>query len=110
MNSQYITNNILKPFVDNFQFRSCIPPYKKSTKCNYHCPVCRSKYLHPNIAGRFHLITPTLCQCNGCNTIFEKSEFYAKPVNPRNLDGRWICSRTNYDDIYETGTQPESVM
>jgi hypothetical protein len=33
----------------------------------------------PNLAGRFFIINESECQCNGCNTIFEKSKFY-KPV------------------------------
>ena len=32
----------------------------------------------PNIAGRFHIINETQCQCNGCNTIYPKSEYYKK--------------------------------
>jgi hypothetical protein len=33
----------------------------------------------PNIAGRFHLINETQCQCNGCRTVFEK-EIIFRPV------------------------------
>jgi hypothetical protein len=48
-------------------------------KCNYHCPVCRATGKTPNLAGRFHLVSDTHCQCNACNSIFEKGIVY-KPV------------------------------
>jgi hypothetical protein len=34
----------------------------------------------PNIAGRFFLINESECQCNGCNTVFDKKHFYKKQV------------------------------
>jgi hypothetical protein len=43
---------------------------------NYSCPVCRTSGKLPNIAGRFFLINETECQCNGCNTKFNKRLFY----------------------------------
>ena len=46
---------------------------------NYDCPVCKETGKLPNLAGKFFIINKTECQCNGCNTIFEKSRFY-KPV------------------------------
>jgi hypothetical protein len=33
----------------------------------------------PNAGGKFHLISETICQCNGCNAIYPKTQFY-KPV------------------------------
>ena len=111
MNSRLFTNNVFQNFIDILQFRSCSPhSFQQTLKCNYNCPVCRTSRLSPNIAGRFHIITPTQCQCNGCNTIFEKSMFYAQPENPLNPDGRWVCSPTDYDIKSEIGTQPESVL
>jgi len=50
-----------------------------SHKCNYNCQVCMETGKDPNIAGRFHIINETECQCNGCNTIFAKSVIY-RPV------------------------------
>ena len=43
---------------------------------NYNCPVCVDSGKLPNIAGRFFLINDKECQCNGCNTIFPKEQFY----------------------------------
>jgi hypothetical protein len=44
---------------------------------NYNCPVCMSsKNKLPNLAGRFHIINETQCQCNGCKTIYPKKKFY----------------------------------
>jgi len=43
---------------------------------NYNCPVCRDTQQLPNIAGRFFIINETQCQCNGCNTVFDKKLFY----------------------------------
>lgn len=44
---------------------------------NHNCPVCmeRSDAI-PNAGGRFFIINDTQCQCNGCNAIFQKSEFF----------------------------------
>ncbi len=50
--------------------RFVVPPV------NYQCPTCMSLNRLPNIAGRFHLINETQCQCNGCNTIYPKEMFY----------------------------------
>jgi hypothetical protein len=83
---------------------------QQSKKCNYHCPVCKASGRTPNIAGRFFIINETQCQCNGCNTIFEKDLFYAQPENPRNLDGKWIFYRQAAELRSEVGTQPESVI
>lgn len=44
-----------------------------SNPVNYHCPVCKSSGKLPNIAGRFFIINDTECQCNGCNSVFEKT-------------------------------------
>ena len=43
---------------------------------NYDCPVCQETGKLPNIAGRFFIINESECQCNGCQTVFEKSRFY----------------------------------
>ncbi len=43
---------------------------------NYHCPVCMKSKKLPNIAGRFFIINKLECQCNGCNKIFPKTQFY----------------------------------
>ena len=82
----------------------------QAKKCNYNCPVCKASGSTPNIAGRFFLINETQCQCNGCNTVFEKEMFYAKPENPLNLDGRWVLPKTESDLLHEVGTQPDSVL
>lgn len=47
-----------------------------NTNVNYDCPTCMSSGRLPNIAGKFFIINDTQCQCNGCNTIYEKSRFY----------------------------------
>jgi hypothetical protein len=57
--------------------------------CNYNCPVCRKTGKLPNIAGKFFLINDTQCKCNGCNTVFDKSEYYAKPKYENDIDGPW---------------------
>jgi hypothetical protein len=43
---------------------------------NYRCPVCMSTGKTPNLAGRFFLIDEKNCQCNGCDSIFDKRRFY----------------------------------
>ena len=48
---------------------------------NYNCPVCQESGKLPNIAGRFFIINQTECQCNGCNTIFDKNRFYKTASN-----------------------------
>lgn len=57
---------------------SCIPT--SQIACNYHCPVCKTSGKIPNINGRFFIINDTQCQCNGCNSIFEKKDHYLKVV------------------------------
>lgn len=48
-----------------------------STKCNALCPLCMCvPNAIPNIAGRFFIINNHECQCNACNSIFEKTLFY----------------------------------
>jgi hypothetical protein len=50
---------------------------------NYNCPNCmgQGKEIIPNIAGRFFIINDTQCQCNGCNTVYPKSQFYKQVIN-----------------------------
>lgn len=43
---------------------------------NYNCPVCMESGNLKNIAERFLIIDLSHCKCNGCNSIFNKSEFY----------------------------------
>ena len=52
---------------------------KRLNPVNANCPVCQTSGKLPNLAGRFFIINSTDCQCNSCNTIFEKSKFF-KPV------------------------------
>lgn len=52
------------------------------TRVNYNCPVCMEKGLLPNLAGNFYLINDTQCKCNGCNTVFDKKDYYKK-YNPK---------------------------
>jgi hypothetical protein len=47
-----------------------------TSNVNYDCPVCRNTEQLPNIAGKFFIINETQCQCNGCNTVFDKKLFY----------------------------------
>ena len=54
--------------------------YYMQNPVNYNCPVCMSSNKLPNIAGRFFLINETECQCNGCNTVFDKKHFYKKQL------------------------------
>lgn len=42
----------------------------------YNCPVCKETNNPPNLTGKFFIINDTECQCNGCNTIFPKSQVY----------------------------------
>lgn len=46
---------------------------------NYDCPKCKNSGKIPNISGRFYIINKYQCQCNGCKTIYPKSQIY-KPV------------------------------
>ena len=46
---------------------------------NYMCPVCKKTGNPPNISGRFYIVNSKECICNGCNTIFLKSEYYKTP-------------------------------
>ena len=101
-------NSVFQSFLNILPFKST-PTSPEIMKCNYHCPVCRSSSSLPNMAGRFFIINETQCQCNGCNTIYEKELFYAKPENPINLDGKWVFPKTD-DLLNEVGTQPESVL
>lgn len=50
--------------------------YSSLNPVNYNCPICTKTKRLPNIAGRFFIINENECQCNGCNTIFEKHNFY----------------------------------
>ena len=43
---------------------------------NYNCLVCMESGNLPNIAGRFFIINSSQCKCNGCNSIFNKSDYY----------------------------------
>ncbi len=45
-------------------------------RVNANCPECKKTGKLPNLAGRFHIINDTQCQCNGCNTVFDKKDFY----------------------------------
>jgi hypothetical protein len=49
---------------------------RNTNPVNYDCPVCMASNKLPNAGGRFFLINETQCQCNGCNTIFDKTQFY----------------------------------
>lgn len=50
---------------------------------NYDCPKCmeKDKRRIPNLAGKFFIINETECKCNGCNTVYPKSQFYKIVVN-----------------------------
>jgi hypothetical protein len=85
--------------------------FSQQNLCNYHCPVCKASGKTPNLAGRFFIINEYQCQCNACNTVFEKDLFYAQPNNPRNLDGKWsVAQSATQDNKYEVETQPDSVL
>ena len=43
---------------------------------NYDCPVCMASNKLPNAGGRFFLINESECQCNGCNTKFDRTVYY----------------------------------
>ena len=60
--------------------------------CNYHCPVCQKTDKIPNIAGRFYILDEQFCQCNACNTVFEKNQFYKDVgVDTINVvEGIWV--------------------
>ena len=45
---------------------------------NYECPVCIQSKKIPNAGGKFFLINDKDCQCNGCNSIFDKKQFYSQ--------------------------------
>ena len=52
---------------------------------NYGCPKCKESGKLPNIAGRFHIVSESECQCNGCKTIYPKSQFYKTVVENETL-------------------------
>ena len=54
---------------------------RNTNPVNYDCPVCMASNKLPNAGGRFFLINETQCQCNGCNTIFDKTKFYKGYTN-----------------------------
>ncbi len=82
----------------------------RTKKCNYHCPFCRTSGATPNMAGRFFIINETQCQCNACNSIFEKEWIYSKPVNPTNLEGEWTSPLVALDqDNRSEITVPKSI-
>lgn len=49
---------------------------RNTNPVNYDCPVCMASNKLPNAGGRFFLINENECQCNGCNTKFDKTRFY----------------------------------
>jgi hypothetical protein len=62
------------------------------------------------MAGRFFIINETQCQCNACNSIFEKEWIYSKPVNPTNLEGEWTSPLVALDqDNRSEITVPKSI-
>jgi hypothetical protein len=63
--------------------------FKPQNPVNYNCPQCKTSGKVPNMAGKFFIINDTECQCNGCNTIFQKKQFYVKPTdaNTEFIDG-----------------------
>ena len=54
--------------------------FRRKSPVNYNCPVCKQSGKLPNIAGAFHIINRTECKCNGCNAVFQKSQFYKKII------------------------------
>ncbi len=60
----------------NFFFSFC--DWESSIKyVNYNCPVCmRNTDAVPNSGGRFFIINETQCQCNGCGSVFKKSDYF----------------------------------
>jgi hypothetical protein len=52
---------------------------------NYNCPVCKKSGKIPNIKGKFHIISNSMCKCNGCDSIFEKNNFYKAIVSNATL-------------------------
>jgi len=51
---------------------------KSQNPVNYDCPVCQKTGKLPNLAGRFFIINEKECQCNGCDTVFDKTTYYKK--------------------------------
>jgi uncharacterized Zn finger protein len=60
-----ISNIIIKPNIKS-----------KIRQDNYKCPSCMEEGQIHNINRRFHIISLTQCQCNGCGSIFKKKDFY----------------------------------
>lgn len=77
----------------------------QTTKCNYYCPVCKASEKLPTISGRFFLINATQCQCNACNTVFQKELFYIQPKDSRNMRNIPDANRNERSDTY---TQSDS--
>lgn len=53
-------------------------------RVNYECPICMKSNKLPNIAGKFFIINESQCQCNGCNSIYPKNQFY-KFINKKDI-------------------------
>lgn len=58
--------------------------FYKQNPVNYNCPVCRTSGKLPNKGGQFFIINVKECQCNGCDTIFEKTKFYTDVSSKQN--------------------------
>ena len=78
---------------------NCIesPSFHKKN-CNYNCPVCMQSGYSPNINGRFFLIDDFHCQCNGCNTIFDKFLYYKSNITF--VEGTWADVYVESDPVY----------
>ena len=63
---------------------------KNENLCNYNCPVCQKTDKIPNIAGRFFILDEQYCQCNACDTVFEKHLFYKNVSPDKVIEGIWI--------------------
>ncbi len=62
--------------------------YSSLNPVNYNCPVCQKSGRLPNIAGKFFILNANECQCNGCNTIFNKKTYY----NPGIISAQYVES------------------
>ena len=68
---------------NNTDTMKSITDKRANAPVNYNCPTCMKTNRLPNIAGRFHIINETECQCNGCNSVFPKEKYY-KNVSSEN--------------------------
>jgi hypothetical protein len=72
-------NSLPFSFSSLFQRKMAVQPIKY---VNYNCEECmKPNNAIPNMGGRFFLINESQCQCNGCGTVYNKTEKYVSAAD-----------------------------